>query len=78
MILTDAEKLIAENLSITTVLALLAWEAGELSEGVASEQIGLDRVSARERKKVAIKVGTALATGEMMIVVSSFRFPHTD
>lgn len=39
---------------------LLAWEAGELSEGQAMKALGVDRVSARVKKQEAIKEGAAL------------------
>lgn len=45
-----------ENLKI-----LLAWEAGELSEGQAMKAIGVDRVTARGMKCDAIREG-----GEMI------------
>lgn len=40
---------------------LLAWEAGELSEGQAAKLLGLDRVSARARRQDMIKQGADLA-----------------
>lgn len=47
----------AENM-----LMLLAWEAGEVSEGVLSKVLdGGDRVALRERKMRAIALGRTLA-----------------
>ena len=41
-------------------LILLAWEAGELSEGQASKALWVDRVTARDRKIAAIERGRVL------------------
>ena len=40
---------------------LLAWEAGEITEGVAAKLLGIDRVSARERKQCMIMRGVQLS-----------------
>jgi len=38
-------------------LIILAWQAGELSEGQAARALGLDRVTARDRRIAAIERG---------------------
>ena len=38
-------------------LILLAWEAGELSEGQAAKALGVDRVTARDRRLSAVERG---------------------
>lgn len=40
---------------------MLAWEAGEITEGQAAKALGVDRVSAREMKLKAVALGRALA-----------------
>ena len=40
---------------------LLAWEAGKISEGQAAKLMGVDRVTARDRKITMINQGIALA-----------------
>lgn len=45
----------AENAAI-----VVAWEAGEVTEGQAARALGLDRVSARELKLKTIALGRAL------------------
>jgi hypothetical protein len=40
---------------------LIAWAAGEISEGNAAKLLGMDRVSAREQLQAAIERGRARA-----------------
>ncbi len=42
---------------------LIAWAAGELSEGVASRTLGLDRVTTRERLQALVAAGVDRAKG---------------
>lgn len=65
--LTDDERQIAQSLRIGALYVLLAWEAGEISEGVAAKQIATDRVSAREKLQAAIKIGKAIAHDELQL-----------
>jgi hypothetical protein len=46
-----------ENLQI-----ILAWEAGELSEGQAAKALEVDRVTARDMRLRAIQAGARLIT----------------
>lgn len=41
-------------------LILLAWEAGELTEGQAMEALGVDRIGARLKREAGIGAGVAL------------------
>lgn len=45
-----------ENLQI-----MLAWEAGELSEGQAAKALGVERVALRDLRRIAVNTGAALA-----------------
>lgn len=51
------EDLPFEQLTIEDLQVLLAWEAGELSEGQAAKTLGLDRVAARDLRLGQIQAG---------------------
>lgn len=46
---------------LENVRLLLAWEAGDLSEGQVSRVLGIDRVSLRMMREGAVAAGMALA-----------------
>lgn len=46
---------------LENVQLLLAWEAGELSEGQVSNMLGVDRVSLRMMREGAVAAGMTLA-----------------
>lgn len=48
---------------------LLAWEAGEVSEGNAAKLLRVDRETARERKQAAIANGVRMATRDVRTAI---------
>lgn len=55
--MTDNEKIDKLVLGVRVLRVLIAWEAGELSEGQAMAVLGINRVNARELKAQAIQDG---------------------
>lgn len=56
-----SERQMSYQVANMTTLILLAWEAGELSEGDVAAAIGLDRIDVREMKSAAIQSAVSLA-----------------
>lgn len=57
---TKMKQLPENELKFANLLILLAWEAGELSEGQAIAALRMSRVQARKLKESMIQVGVRL------------------
>ncbi len=50
------------------LLILLAWQAGEITEGRASTMLGVDRVAARELLQASVEHGRRMAHEDGFLV----------
>lgn len=60
--MTDNEKIDKLILGVRVLRVLIAWEAGELSEGQAMAALGVSRVVARGLKQQAVADGVKVHT----------------